>query len=362
MFTFDSTIIIFIIEIAALSAILTGFAVYAARRLRLLAHPVERSSHKIPTPQVGGLGISLALLAPIFILAHNIGPEFLTPDDPTGGLIRSLAAIILIGMLLGLIDDIRPLNALTKLAGLCILAAVPVFYQISLTTLSIPGILHVTLGLWIGGALAFCWIVFFVNAFNFMDGANGQSGVFTINAIIWMALITPPGNYGLMPWLFAAVAGAILGFLPWNFPRAKTFMGDCGSLPIGAILATLALFNAQGSVSSFIGVSLVLSPYIYDVIYTLIRRIRRGENLFTAHRSHLYQRLLIATNWSHARLLAFHLPWYILTGASALIYHSATGPVARGGVVVAVFAILVGYTLFVLRAENAKARRESSAG
>ena len=115
------------------------------------------------------------------------------------------------------------------------------------------------------------------------------------------------------------------------------------------------LYLSQGNLTQMIGFCLPLSMYIYDVGYTLVRRSRRGENLFTAHRSHLYQRLLIATGWSHARLLVFHMPFYLATGASMLVFFHDTRWGNRFFALLLTSVALEIYTLLVLRAEKIRA-------
>jgi len=350
---------------AVLSAILTGATAWAARRFGFLARPVERSSHSAPTPQLGGVGICLALLAMLVFFpgALGLGPTVggSSASLPFHSVRWAVTLLLAAGMALGLVDDVRHLGALKKLAGLALLAAVPLLFGLSLADAQAPGLGGEALGPWVGGALALAWALFFINAYNFMDGVNGQSGVFALNALAWWFVLAavdgrdPAQSQEFargMQMLYLALAGAVAGFLPWNFPRAATFMGDSGSLPLGAVLATLAVAGGARSLDAFVAYCLPLSVFVYDVLYTLVRRVRRRENLFTAHRSHLYQRLLIATGWSHARLLAFHLPLYLLTGAASALYYGASGRGGRLLVLTAVTLLLVAYTLLVLRFER----------
>lgn len=363
---------------AILSFALTGLAILVARRLRLFAHPVERSSHTIPTPQVGGVGICLTLLIFLVFAGNHVWydwsrawPEISTADRHLDTLRWTLATMIAFGLALGLLDDVRHLSPLKKLAGLIVLTAIPL--SCGLFTVTLHSLLTLE------AVLAFAWILFFINAFNFMDGVNGQAGVFTINALFWWGLFPhfrefaevggqwPPLYLPFIPFNIA-MAGAVLGFFFWNFPRARTFMGDSGSLTLGALLALRALGEGRSGFCLWIGYLLPLSFFIYDVIYTLIRRVIRRENLLEAHRSHLYQRLLIATGWSHARLLAFHLPFYLLAGLAGLLYHynywkeppAVLWSLPRGPAQIACLAgtaaLLVTYTLLVLRFEKRKAK------
>ena len=131
-------------------------------------------------------------------------------------------------------------------------------------------------------------------------------------------------------------------------------------MPVGAVLALLcALLLVTGGLASFVPGLVVLSPYTYDVLFTLIRRWRRGERVWTAHRSHLYQRLLIATGWSHSRLLAFHLPYWAMTVLLAMAFQFVMTLAVRDWrmlltllvILLDVGALLVGYTKLVWQAE-----------
>lgn len=348
---------------AALSAAITGLAVFVARRRQLLAHPVERSSHSVPTPQVGGVGICLALMVGLMLV-----PAFSWRFVPAHASIRGLPysfwleafgfldsrkvlmVVLAQGLVLGLLDDILHLAAGPKFVGQVVMAAMPLIGGIAFVCVD-PSWAdafrmwwgrqgQLPPGIWIEGGLTFLWVLFFINAFNFMDGVNGQSGFFTLNTLLWwmviygmeipewkaIGLYSESGSPALLRFVYlphVAIAGAVLGFLFWNFPRARTFMGDSGSLPLGAVLAVMAVAAHPATPHRFVASCFPLSLFIYDVLYTLVRRVRRRENLLTAHRSHLYQRLLIATGWSHARLLAFHLPFYLLSGLAGAVYFAS---------------------------------------
>lgn len=374
---------------AAVSFALTGLAVRHARKRRWLAHPEDRSSHTIPTPQVGGVGVCGALLVGLVLTALPTVRAVLPNEGllPPFGICCWLFATVAFGLALGLWDDLHPLSAFPKVIAVAALAALATAVQWQLlqydsywsghkwdpspVTWDHPAILALC------AVLAFLWIFFLINAFNFMDGVNGQSGVFAINALAWLlayelAIMTRSDmtagrssleGSGVLWWGAYVLAGALAGFLPWNFPRARTFLGDCGSLPVGALLATLVLTLERVRAGSSIPGLFVLSPYIYDVLYTLIRRWRRGEVIWTAHRSHLYQRLLISTEWSHARLLAFQLPYWVLAGALGMVWHRSTiaysaSERSLAGQILAIVglaALLAGYTVLVWKAEARQA-------
>ncbi len=319
------------------AVLLTGISIGFARRLRLLAHPVERSSHDIPTPQVGGVGICLTMLA-----AWIVFPALFFSQGWNLRLIPMAISffpgaiyipLVILGLALGLIDDVLHLSAVNKLVGLIIVASVPALTYLPFFRPSIdyfPFLEYILpFSEFLGLIITIAWILFFMNAFNFMDGTNGQAGVFAIHAIVWWVLMTqyeifatadfPEINWPFVAFMLVPVM-ATLGFLVWNFPRAWTFMGDSGSLPLGGILALMAVVRGGKGLDNFVAFLFPLSVFIFDVLFTLVRRKRRGENILQAHRSHLYQRMLVARGWSHGRLLAFHLPYYIASGILGFAY------------------------------------------
>jgi UDP-N-acetylmuramyl pentapeptide phosphotransferase/UDP-N-acetylglucosamine-1-phosphate transferase len=341
---------------AVVAFVLNAVCIFLARRMGALAHPVERSSHAIPTPQIGGVGICIGSAISL-CLFRSWG--YLVP-------LWDAIPVLVFGVALGLYDDIKAMKALPKLFALFGLAMLPLLVHDDIAVAS-HAIDFGLRGSWVVAVLLFCWFVFFANAYNFMDGTNGQSGVFGLNAILWyiaILFLTPEGRESVgwdspfpstVGMFLAILAGGYLGFLPWNFPRARTFMGDSGSLPLGVTLGVLAIWVSRGDTSLIPASLLPLSPFVYDVAYTLVRRARRGENLFAAHKEHLYQRLLVATEWSHARLLAFHVPYYALCGATGLLYACGDSD-SRFAAILANMAILVLYTGFVLAIEGRRAR------
>ena len=240
------------------------------------------------------------------------------------------------------------------MALLMVLAAVPVFTG---HFIWVDFFHHFPWARGLGLLLSFLWILFFTNAFNFMDGVNGQAAVFAINFLFWMVpsfVLAWPCNLPAARFL-AGGGGALLGFLVWNFPRARTFMGDSGSLPVGALMAVIAIDAgvAMLNLAWYAVPLIILSPFLYDVVYTLCRRLSRRENIFLAHRSHLYQRLLVATGWSHVRLLAFHLPIWVLAGVLGncyMVFYQLL--LVRLGAVAATALVLLAYTLYVHHRER----------
>lgn len=191
------------------------------------------------------------------------------------------------------LDDLYTLPSTVRLAvhggcALCVLVGVGAIRQISLPLL---GPLH--LG-WLGYGFTFLWIIALINGYNFMDGIDGLAGTQAVIAgITWSCL----GYWADIPLVMALgllLAASSLGFLAYNWPPARIFMGDVGSAFLGYNFAALAVLGAQQQGKlAFLG-ALVLWPFLFDTLFTLGRRWQRGENLLQAHRSHLYQRLVIS--------------------------------------------------------------------
>ncbi|MFZ4629602.1 MAG: glycosyltransferase family 4 protein [Blastocatellia bacterium] len=290
--------------------------------------PNERSSHDKPVVRVGGVGIVLPLffLAPIVMtLAWSSPVERAAEARGAIWVLLGLAAMSTVG----LIDDLSRLRPLPKLAGQ-LLATLPAL-------VSTGGLGHVELPLlgvfdWSGSdvgsgtglVLAALWVIGFTNCFNFLDGIDGMAG--GCGALFSLSL-------GLLAWqadLLGTAAACLLltstcaGFLLHNFPPARIFMGDVGSLSVGYLLAVFSLQVVQRGASRapFPVILLLLGPFLYDAGYTLCRRWRRGEPLAEAHRSHLYQRL-VASGQSHRRVALIYYVLSLLGGLGALWYGRA---------------------------------------
>ncbi|GBQ30853.1 undecaprenyl-phosphate alpha-N-acetylglucosaminephosphotransferase [Gluconacetobacter sacchari DSM 12717] len=249
--------------------ITAGLLVAATIRLGVMDHPGHRSSHTRPTPKGGGIGIVTAfvLAVPIGRVLHGMAPL----DLPAAGL---LAATILLGAVSWL-DDVHQWPPILKL-GAQVAASVLVAL-----TLPVPATLP-----WF--VLSVAILVFMTNAVNFMDGLNGLVSGSVMLACLALGVLSPGSPLVTMVFPLAA---ALTGFLPFNFPAARIFMGDVGSQTCGLLLGAFALVCAfQPGMPPWYAVPMLLAGLIYDVVYTLARRWRRGARLMEGHREHLYQR------------------------------------------------------------------------
>jgi UDP-N-acetylmuramyl pentapeptide phosphotransferase/UDP-N-acetylglucosamine-1-phosphate transferase len=290
--------------------------------------PNERSSHDKPVVRVGGVGIVLPLffLAPIVMtLAWSSPVERAAEARGAIWVLLGLAAMSTVG----LIDDLYRLRPLPKLAGQ-LLATLPALVstgglvQVELPLLGVFGWSGSGWGSGMGFLLSALWITGFANCFNFLDGIDGMAGgcgalfSLSLGLLAWQAGL--PGTAAACLLLATTCAG----FLLHNFPPARIFMGDVGSLSVGYLLAVFSLQVVQQGASRapFLAILLLLGPFLYDAGYTLCRRWRRGEPLAEAHRSHLYQRL-VASGQSHRRVALTYYLLSLLGGLGGLCYGRA---------------------------------------
>ncbi len=290
----------------ATSFVATRAAIRIARRRRMLDVPNERSSHTVPTPRTGGVGIALGAAAALAIR----GPY--TPQ------VAAAAAGAAVAFAAGLLDDVRTLRPAPKMALLLVAAAFAAAGMRVERTGGVPFSGEVSLGV-LAWPLTILWLAGYANAFNFMDGIDGIAGVTAaVSAASFAAAGIVHGDDTLVG-LSAAVGGASLGFLPWNFPRAAVFMGDAGSLPLGMLLAAAAVeANASGAMS-FPASVLLLGPFVFDVAFTLALRAVSRRRLSEAHRDHLYQRLSRVLR-AHAPVTIAYALFAAVTGLLALTY------------------------------------------
>jgi UDP-GlcNAc:undecaprenyl-phosphate GlcNAc-1-phosphate transferase len=263
------------------SAMLTPLLRAAARRTGRLDIPNERSSHAIPTPRNGGVAIVAGIFTAIALSA------ILGTGESTG--FRIAAAALLIA-LLSTIDERRPIPPAFRLTVQCLTAAaVLVAASLAVPSVAIPLLGTISIGAPGTLVISMLWLVGVLNGFNFMDGLNGIASQEAAICGGTMALLfARHGDHAGVVLAFA-VAGAALGFLVWNI-GGTIFMGDVGSAPLGLLLGALTLRLARDG-TSLIAAAVPLAPFLFDTAATLIRRAYRRERLFSAHRSHFYQRL-----------------------------------------------------------------------
>lgn len=304
----------------ALSLAATPAVIRVLLNSRIMDVPNRRSSHAVPVPRGGGFGILLpfALITGGLLLAGGLRSDAYLP-----ALLLGMAGLTLIGFL----DDILSLSALLRLALEGALMAVCLALSpLALTQIDLPMLAPLPVAGPVGWLLAWLFLVGFPNLFNFMDGIDGLAGTQTVIAGLALALLAHLEGRADLALLCAAVAGGGVGFLRHNLPRARVFMGDSGSLPIGFFLAAVVLVLAgPGGSLPLPAPVLVLWVFLFDAGLTLTIRACRGRRLHHAHRQHLYQRL-VASGLAHVRVTALYGLAMIGAAAAALVYRQATDP------------------------------------
>lgn len=338
----------------------TKLVITVSLRRRILDVPNSRSSHSSPIPRLGGIGIILGFYVPLGVL-------YLARHGTSGGCLLSsptLLVLIIAGpgiAAAGLYDDLYRLTPAVKFVFQFLLALVVVGAGIRFGATALPLMHPFAQGL-LAVPLTILWMVGFSNLYNFMDGIDGMAGVTGAIYSVLLVLFALRLGAPTLAVVGAPLAGSCLGFLFHNFPGARTFMGDVGSLFLGMIFAVLMvqLSHLSQNPASLVNVLLVCSVYLYDGSFTLVRRMARRENIFQAHRSHLYQRL-VQSGWTHKRVTLLYLLLHAVMGSLALMYLRA-GETARLSILGAAALVLIAFTASVYWRERSVARASKGAG
>src|SRR5690348_3874427 len=286
--------------------LLTPAVSLAAWRAGLLDRPTdERRLHREPMPRLGGIAIFAAIVIPAAALGNQHG---------FWGVMLGAALMTM----LGAVDDIRPLNPMVKLAGQVVIAALTVHLGIAIdhVTLPVVGVFDLD---WLRYPLTIIWIVAIANIVNFIDGLDGLAAGFCGIAALTFAILSASLGRLDAAAVSAILAGAALGFLPYNFHPATIIMGDSGSLMLGFLLATLAI---QGVLKTAAAVSLVfplviLALPILDTSFVILKRLKYRQPIYRADRSHFHHRFA-NIGFSQRRTALIMYAWCSVLAAFAL--------------------------------------------
>lgn len=271
---------VLLLSVFVASLVLTGLVRSYALRRALLDVPNERSSHTVPTPRGGGLAMVVIFLATVVVL----GAWGVLGGAVAAALAGGGAAVAAIGWL----DDHRPVPAAWRALVHAAAAGWALYWLGGMPAMRLGGAVA-ALGGW-GTMLALLGIVWLTNLYNFMDGIDGLAGVEAVTVGGGAALLLgSAGQWGLAL-AAAVVAAAALGFLVWNWPPARIFMGDVGSGLLGYTFGVMAVAGERGGALPVFVWVILLAVFVGDATYTLFKRIVDGERWYTAHRSHAYQR------------------------------------------------------------------------
>lgn len=317
-------IVLLILLPALISWVLTLLVKKIAIRKSLMDIPGKRSSHEVPTPRGGGLAIVLIWLVGVLIFYLF------------GCIEKSLFLALYSGLILVIIsflDDILTLPYLVRL-----------FFQllgISLGVYFLGGIETIDFGLFqlsqsvilsVVGVLGLIW---FVNLYNFLDGIDGYAAVEAI--FISLALYFFTGNQILL-----LLAASVLGFLYWNWQRAKIFMGDVGSILLGYTLGILAVYYHTTSELSLLVFAILSSLFWFDATITLFRRAKNKEAVTQAHKKHAYQRI-VQGGFSHQKTVLYSILLNIILFAFAYL------AVEEERFILPIIILVVGFLYVIVR-------------
>jgi len=298
---------------AAVAAIVTALAIRYTHRRRMYDLPGQRRLHDVATPRGGGIAIVVAMIVGGVALAIREGQSDCLPL-----LLPPLLGVAWVGWL----DDHGGLSALKRLA-MHVVAAAWVCAGPLLLSWAIPvPDTHLDVFAMIAAWVAMFAVVWSINLHNFMDGINGL--------LAWQAIFVFAALAVLFAWregdgaiLCMACAAACIGFLPFNFPRARVFMGDVGSGALGFAIAMAVVWQvAHDTIAAASGLVLC-SAFATDATCTLLSRMLGGRRWYSAHREHLYQ-WLVRSGFSHARVVAFYMGWNVLVALPVALYMNRT--------------------------------------
>jgi Fuc2NAc and GlcNAc transferase len=306
----------------AASLLLTGLLrTYAVRR-GLIDRPSERSSHNAPTPRGGGLSIPVVSL--LFAMA---GLGFGLRPDGAGGWVAGAALVMLVGFW----DDHGHVSAASRMVVHMVAAVLGVMAVADLLGTGWTAII-------VGVALVFM-VVWAINLYNFMDGSDGLAALHAVLGAGFLAAVLLRAGHPLLGGMALILACAAAGFLPWNLPTARIFMGDGGSGFLGYALAGLVMNAAYRTDVGLVTLLLPFGYFVFDATVTLLRRLLRAERVYEAHRHHAYQRALRMGLGHRGVLLGGAVIQLLLIGLAtgAHMHAWSAGAAAAGGALALAF-------------------------
>lgn len=329
------------------SLALTGAALVYARRRGLLDQPGARRSHLHPTPRGGGVGIVAAALV------VGIPALLWLPAAWPASTVSHVAVAVFAVAAVGWFDDHRPIPVWPRIV-VHVIAALLVAGAALMPAVHADGWM-----LWWLPVVAIA-LVGSINAHNFMDGIDGILGLQALFVLLAYALLAGFAGQAALAGAALAVASACIGFLLFNAPPARIFMGDVGSGTLGLLIGALAALLVQRRPAMLWPCLILPSAFLVDSGLTLARRVLAGQRWYAPHRQHLYQ-WLVRVNWSHARTDAAYVTWNLALVAPLAwlaVLWPATGPwacVAAWGAAIIAWHLGKRACLASLRRRNAHA-------
>lgn len=277
----------------------------------------ERKQHSAPTPTSGGIGIGAGYGAAMIVLSV-FSLEWRFKVSPEGIAMLWVAALFAYPLLfVGFVDDARRLSAEFKFLVYTVLSIAAAWLMGVVNEAPIGAyVIHLPFALALFGTAL--WVFTLINVVNFMDGANGMAMGSVVVGLLALSVIALEGNSIGGAAIALCCAGALVGFLLWNFPKGRLFAGDSGALFAGAISAFACLIVIDRAHMSPLVAPILFFPLLADALLTLFYRARRGRSLLVAHAEHIYQ-LAIISGWSHARIVLAYWCAMAVCGALAIV-------------------------------------------
>ena len=329
-----TAIVLTMVSFALASRIVSRFRAWALRQ-EILDVANHRSLHTGAVPR--GAGIAIAALT----IAGLLSVSAFTPVCAPPVLWAYIMGAVLVAAV-SWVDDVRGLPAFVRLPAHLVAAAAVVAACGGVYALAIPAIGLLDSHVW-GSTLAVIWIAFLTNAFNFMDGSDGIAGLQAVIAGAGLAVIGFIAHQPVLVVVSALIAGSSMGFLRSNWAPANVFMGDVGSAFLGYSFASVSVIAASSSPRLAAAGILVVWPFVFDTAFTLLQRLRRGERIWEAHRSHLYQRS-IARGAGHASVAIEYGAAAVVTLIAAILWVAG---IDERGVAVIISALAVAVWLWM---------------
>ncbi len=292
------------------SLILTPIVIKVSHKLGIVDQPNFRKVHTKPISVLGGTVILISFLVGIW-LGHPIETE-----------VKPLVIGSVLIYLVGLIDDIYDLKPIIKLFGQVIAALVVVYYGVTIDFISLPIGLTIHFGI-LGIPITVIWIVAITNAINLIDGLDGLASGVSMIALMTIGFIAILQANIFIMMICSVLIGALLGFLFFNFHPAKIFLGDSGALLVGFIVGFLSLLGFKNItfVSLFFPIVILAVPFI-DTLFAMIRRVKKGQHIMQADKSHLHHKFL-ELGYSHRQtVLLIYSIALLFSLASIILYLS----------------------------------------
>jgi UDP-N-acetylmuramyl pentapeptide phosphotransferase/UDP-N-acetylglucosamine-1-phosphate transferase len=304
---------------------ITGWLASTGSPIVSLDHPNERSLHHMPTPRTGGVAVMGALYLGVLIFGllgwtRSSSDESMPMLDSTGWSILLIIGVISI---VSFLDDRRGLPIAVRF-GVHVLAAVflVIGSRLVLPSIAVPMLGFIKLG-WVAAPFTVLFLVWMANLYNFMDGMDGFAGGMTVIGFGLLGYLGWQAHHPVISLIATLQSAAAAGFLVHNFPPAKIFMGDVGSVSAGFLAAALIVLGCRDGVFDLWVPLIVFSPFILDATVTLAQRAFHKEKVWEAHRDHYYQRLVLS-GWGHRRTVLAEYGVMTLCGALALFYQYAS--------------------------------------